>query len=89
MKYNDTCRIIFKDNEILTVPSEYIYKCLLLARDNKTLFDSLDVNHNYGTRHGNLFAIPPHKTVTFKDFPYYNCIIAYQKMCATYRANNI
>ena len=26
MKYNHTCRIIFKDNEILIVPSVYIYK---------------------------------------------------------------
>ena len=67
MKYNDTCRIIFKDNEILTVPSVYIYKCLLFARDNKVLFDSLDINHNYGTRYGNLYAIPPHKTASFKD----------------------
>ena len=80
MKHNDTCRIIFKHNEILTVPSVYIYKCLLFARDNKALFDSLDTNHNYGTRHGNLYAIPPHKTASFKDSSYYNCIICYNSL---------
>lgn len=80
MKYNDTCRNVFKENEILTVPSVYIYKCLLFARDNMALFDTLDITHSYNTRHGNLYAIPPHKTSTFKDSPYYNSIIFYNNL---------
>ena len=51
-----------------------------IIRDNKALFDSLDINHKYGTRHGNLYAIPPHKTASFKDSPYYNCIICYNSL---------
>lgn len=71
----ETCKEIFRKNNILTVPCVYIYKCLLFVRENFHCFEKTSHGHAYATRHGALsLAYPKHKTTLFERSPRYMCV---------------
>ena len=80
LKYRESCKEIFTIKKILTAPCIYIYKCLIYAKANLQKFDTLDHSHTYSTRHGELLAIPRHKTAKFKDSFQYNSIILFNSL---------
>ena len=61
----ESCKELFKKHNIFTVPSIYIYKCLVFARTNLYTFSTSAENHFYNTRHKDLLSIPVHKTSHF------------------------
>lgn len=66
----ESCRPIFKDHNILTVPAIYIYKTIYYVRRNVTLH-AVGELHNYSTRHGNHIRTEQHRTSMYKKNPTY------------------
>lgn len=75
-----TCRPLFQDQKILTVPCLYIYKCLMFVNINRNMFEGLGIATNYNTRNNNTLLIPRHKTAFYEDSPMYNCVKFYNKL---------
>lgn len=80
LKYRESCRNMFKQKKILTVPSIFILKCITLFTKLKDRFTMLSSSHNYNTRHGDLISIPNHRTSKFKRCFYYNCTVCYNAL---------
>ena len=55
---NDSCRLLFKQLQILTVPSQYIYSLLGFVVKNKSLFTANFEIHKVHTRTMNNFHLP-------------------------------
>jgi hypothetical protein len=49
----DSCREAFKNMEIMTLYSQYIYSLVLYTVNNKHLFDTNNEIHKYNTRNNN------------------------------------
>lgn len=75
-----TCKMVYKNNKIMTLPSIYIYKAVCYARNNLHLFETNQDNHNYKTRNAAKFRIPRHNTSTFERSPLYLCVQLYNKV---------
>lgn len=88
LRYSESCRMIFKEKKILTLPCVYIFKCVMYTKQNLDLFGKISDGHSYLTRHGELLSIPSHKTTTFKHSPLYNCISLYNALPITLRQIN-
>jgi hypothetical protein len=54
----DSCRGIFKNMEIMTLYSQYIYSLLLYTINNKYLFNTINEIHKYKTRSHNNLHLP-------------------------------
>jgi hypothetical protein len=54
----DSCRKIFKNVEIMTLYSQYIYSLILYTVNNKHLFNTNNEIHNYKTRCNNDLHLP-------------------------------
>lgn len=57
-KYLDTCRPIYKDMQVLTVPSLYIYESAVFVKQHQHYFESNKTTHSYKTRNKKDFYIP-------------------------------
>lgn len=69
MGFLQTCRSVFRTNDILTVYAVYIYECLLFVFKNMEKFD-IGSTHTYDTRNRNL-VYPLHRlTCTEKGLQY-------------------
>lgn len=67
--YTETCRHIFKNLNILTLPSLFIYHCLYYIKTNEQNFSKQNTLHLYDTRNRNDLIIPQHRlTLTHKSF---------------------
>lgn len=69
-----SCKDYFKSKNILTVPSIFLWKCVIYVFKNKTNFEEVGQYHSYRTRHGRKLLIPAHKTSTYEKSPAYNFI---------------
>lgn len=65
----ETCRPLFKELGLLTVPCLYIYEVIMYAKQN-TYTRNLDV-HNYNTRHRSDYQMIRHNTTLFEQKPSY------------------
>jgi hypothetical protein len=54
----DSCRTLFKELQILTLPSEYIYSLLTFVVKNNSLFKFNSEIHNLNTRYNNNLHVP-------------------------------
>jgi hypothetical protein len=54
----DSCREAFKNMEIMTLYSQYIYSLVLYTVNNKHVFDTNKEIHNYKTRNNNNLHLP-------------------------------
>lgn len=80
LDFRESCKTIFINKKLLTVPSIYIYKCLLYVKSNLESFEGLSDYHLYNTRNKNILSIPLHRTSTYKESLHYNCIILYNRL---------
>lgn len=80
LNFRETCRYIFKQKNILTVPCIFIFKCLMYTKQNINVFSQVSDTHAYGTRHGALLRIPTHTTSKYRHSPKYNCINIYNML---------
>lgn len=66
-----SCKPIFKELQILTVPSLYIFKTLLFVKSNfHTICDS-QTKHNHNTRFKNDLQYPIHRLQLVEKSPQY------------------
>ena len=71
-----SCRPLFKQLKILTLPSQYIYSILIFAAKNRKLFVANRETHGCNTRHNLDLHLPsPHLTVVQKGVLYSGCKI--------------
>lgn len=83
----ETCRQVFRENKILTVPCIYIFKCLLFVKANLHLFGKASQSHTYATRHGSvLLSYPRHRTALFERSPQYMCVRLFNSLPRDLRA---
>ena len=80
LDFRESCKTIFINKKLFTVPSIYIYKCLLYVKNNLESFECLSDHHVYNTRNKNILSIPLHRTSTYKESLHYNCIVLYNKL---------
>lgn len=80
LSYRESCKNTFRHKKVLTAPCIYILKCLMYVKKNMNLFEKLNNNHDYQTRHGDCLSIPRHSTASFKRSPKYNCISFYNNL---------
>lgn len=59
--YLDTCKPLFRNLKILTIPSAYILASLLYIHNNQEQFTVNSDFHSYNTRRGNDLTIPYHR----------------------------
>ena len=75
MKRNQSCRGVFRKNNILTFPSIYIYESIKFLKMNKELFSCTSGNlSSTRLRYKNNIKIPKHMTSFFKRNMYYSSI---------------
>lgn len=75
-----SCRDTFKSNQILTITSVFILRCVVYTRKHMSEFKKNIDNNCYTTRQAELLAIPSHATSMFKASPIYNCIKLYNAL---------
>jgi hypothetical protein len=69
--YRDSCRKLFKEEKILTFPSQYIFSLLLFVNHNMSLFIPNSVYHDINTRQKNNLHVPhAHRTMYQKGALY-------------------
>ncbi|KAJ8915927.1 hypothetical protein NQ315_015542 [Exocentrus adspersus] len=81
----ESCRPVFREKRILTLPSVYILKCVTFVSKNRHCFRTCSYYHSYSTRHGSLLSIPKHRTTYFKRSPYYNSIVLFNALPSNIR----
>lgn len=60
LQYNQTCKPVFIDNGILTLPSLYVLECVTFVKTNLSMFENEKRQHSYETRHKqNLRSVKP------------------------------
>ena len=84
LKNRESCTFISKG--VFTVPSVYIYKCLIFAKINLHSFLTAADNHMYNTRNKELLSIPAHKTANFKNSLHYHCVVLFNTLPKTAKA---
>ena len=57
-KSGDSCREVFKNMEIMTLYSQYMYSFILYIVNNKYLFNTNNEIHKYRTRYNNNLHLP-------------------------------
>ena len=75
-----SCKRIFKDLHILTLPSLYILKCLMFVRQNFDLLNEDKYYHSYCTRYRNDFQYPMHRLSSVELLPHYQGKKLYNKL---------
>lgn len=74
MKTIESCKEMFRQNRILTLPSLYIFESLLFLKRNQQLFSIASTDHGHNLRNKHTFSIPKHKTSFYKKHLLYNGI---------------
>lgn len=75
-----SCRNVFKELHILTIPSIYIYELVIFVKQNLNKFLCNSYYHDYGTRKKNELSIPVHTLSVFERSPRYMGIKLYNKL---------
>lgn len=75
-----SCKSSFVQYKILTFPCIYIYKCLLLVKQNSVAYEKNCSTHNYSTRHANLPRVALHATAKFEKSPTYSSVKLFNKL---------
>lgn len=72
LKPRESCRPIFVQNNLMSLPSLYIYDCLLYTKKNIHLLKKCSQFHEYNTRNKETICIPKHRTSRFENSPTYS-----------------
>jgi hypothetical protein len=74
IKPRDSCRKLFRDNQIMTFYSLYLYSLILFVANNKYLFDHNNAFHQYNTRTNKNLHLPSIHLMKYAKGPYVNGI---------------
>lgn len=80
MNFNQTCKSVFRKTGILTLPSMYIFKCLVFVHKQIDLILKEQHKHNYCTRFSNHLQYPIHRLKLFESTPHYIGFKLYNKL---------
>lgn len=83
-----SCRSLFKQLKILTVPSLFIYECIVFVAQHKELFIMSSDVHNCNTRSKTQLRLPPHRLSLYSKNMYCNCIRFYNKLPSNLKNEN-
>lgn len=83
-----SCKQIFKELGILTLPCIYILQLLIYAKAEFNHLDLLNKNHNYNTRNNLVLEVPQHNLSIFEKSPEYLAIKMYNKLPNEYKNFN-
>lgn len=75
----ESCRGIFRRNNLLTLAGLHVYECVVFLRKNQHLFTGELPQHDHNTRSIN-YNIPSHRLTLSKRNPMYSCIKYYNKL---------
>lgn len=79
MKYDDTCRGVFRENSVMTVYAVYIYECLIFIFRHKEKFVVNNHDHQHNTRTIDI-NYPIHRLTLTEKAPFYMCIKLFNKL---------
>lgn len=79
LRYRQTCRGVFKKQQILTIYGLYIFECIMYLFKNKDKFVECGENHSYPTR-SNDFSFPIHRLTLSEKHPNYMAIRLFNKL---------
>jgi len=80
LKPLDSCKPIFTNHRILTLPSIYVYRSIMFVRNHMSSFLLGAQGHTYNTRHSNLLPLQKHKTSTFERSTNYAAVKLYNNL---------
>ena len=80
LRGRDSLRELFKEIDILTVSSQYIFENIMYVRKNKTLFMKNSDIHNINTRNKNKIVQPKFRLSKVRNSFMGNCIRFYNKI---------
>lgn len=80
MRGRDSCRDIFKELNILTLPAAYILECAVIAKTKPEYFTNNSNIHNHNTRQARDLHVQQARTTLVKRSPYHMCIKIYNSL---------
>jgi hypothetical protein len=83
IKPRDSCRKLFRDNQIMTFHSLYLYSLTLFVANNKCLFDPNNAFHQYNTRANKNLNLPSIHLMKYAKCPYVNGIKVFNHLPQT------
>lgn len=75
-----SCKDIFKQLRILTLPCIFILQLLIYAKSQLHDIPTLNNYHSYNTRNELILEVPNHRLSLYEKSPYYLAIKAYNKL---------
>lgn len=76
----ESCKNIFKENKILTLPSILILEAVMFTKQKPELYNHRNDIHNYSTRYNTNIQMDQFNLSTFKKSPKYTCSNIYNNL---------
>ena len=80
LNFKQSCRGVFKENNLLTMYGIYIYEILLFTFKHKDLFSEYHHQHNYVTRFKSDYCYPIHRLSLTETGVKYTCLKFFNKL---------
>lgn len=80
-----SCKPVFKNLRLLTVPCIYILETLKMVHKNPVIFGKYKFSHDHNTRKGNVFQYPTHQLKKYESSPLYMGLKMYNHLPKYYR----
>lgn len=80
MGIRDSCRGVFRGNNLLTAIGVYIYECALFLRKHPHFFEDSLICHNYDTRRMVGYNYPIHSMTLKEKGCFYSCLRFYNSL---------
>lgn len=84
-----SCREVFKQQAILTLPCTFILEILVYARQRYSDFLKLGQSSSYDTRNSNILEFTKHRTAMYENCPNYLAIRYYNKLPLVYKGGEL
>lgn len=84
MKFNQSCRGVFRSNNLLTAPAIYIYESIMHLFKNKNDYEIFKPSHQYPTRSMQL-NYPIHNLSHYESGPLYSSIKFFNNLPDSYK----
>ena len=80
LKGTETCKLVFKTYKLLTLPSIYIYKCLIFFKLNQHNVNQFHQVHDHQTRFSYLHVLDHHRLSKYEKSPRYSGTIFFNML---------